>query len=289
MPSRSVRLLSRLVEQVRLPASVSRARLSGATLLTWDESVAVRVTARRRGMSHHSGVIWLTDRPADQSSVAALRVLAGCDGLWTLSAAQVEPLTQLFGRSAPPVSPVVFGVDTAFFSGAPYPDRPLVVSVGGDRDRDPETLFAALEHVHRARPDADIVVQSRTNTSTPDGITVVPHLTHTQLRALYRRMTVMVIATRHNLHVSGMTVSLEARATGRPVVITGTPGMEDYVNADDSIVLPVGDALGLGDAVISLVDDPDRAAAMGRAGRSHVEAKHTESMMCAQISAQIAR
>ena len=67
------------------------------------------------------------------------------------------------------MGPVVFGVDSDFFSLAPYPERPLVVSVGGDRDRDPKTLFAALEHVQRARPEVEIIVQSRWESSAPPG------------------------------------------------------------------------------------------------------------------------
>ncbi len=251
MPGRPSRALGRLAEALRLPPLGQRLGPgSGGTVLTWDESTAVRVAPRRRGTSHHSGVIWLTDRPTGRAAVAARRVLAGCAGLWTLSSAQVEPLVDLMGRAGPPVGPVVFGIDSDFFSLTSYPDRPLVVSVGGDRDRDPETLFAALELVHRARPEVEIIVQSRWESSAPPGVTVVPHLTHIQLRNLYRRMTVMVLATRPNLHVSGMTVSLEARATGRPVAITGTPGMEDYVSGDDSVVVPVGDHSALGEAVV---------------------------------------
>lgn len=288
MPSRAARLIGQVGGVLRRPGPRwVDAPASGGTVITWDETAAVRVESLRRGMSHHSGVIWLTDRPTGRTAAATRRILAGCAGLWTLSAAQVDPLADLMGRHGPPVSQVVFGIDVDFFGHAPYPDRPLIVSVGGDRDRDTQTLFTALDQVHRARPNVEIVVQSRTDATAPDGVTVVPHLTHVQLRELYRRMTVMVIATRPNLHVSGMTVSLEARATGRPVVITGTPGMEDYVNTDDAVVVPVGDAAGLGEEVIGLVDDPDRAAAMGAAGRGHVEARHTESTMCAQISAQL--
>ncbi len=33
-----------------------------------------------------------------------------------------------------------FGVDVGFYRGSPYPEQPHVVTVGGDRDRDPATL-----------------------------------------------------------------------------------------------------------------------------------------------------
>ncbi|RKT78475.1 glycosyl transferase family 1 [Terracoccus luteus] len=256
---------------------------SDEVLLTWDESTAVRAVGRRTGREHCSGVIWLTDRPDGRSADAVRRALRGCRALWTLSSAQVEPLQRMMGPSGPSVRAVRFGVDHHFFSTHPYPDRPLVVSVGGDRDRDPRTLFAALEAVHRARPEVEIVVQSKAGLPVPDGVSVVPHLSHVELRDLYRRMSVMVIATGHNLHVSGMTVSLEARAVGRPVVITGSPGMEDYVSVDDSMVVGTGDASALADGVVTLLDDVPLAESMGTAGRHNVVARHTEAAMCHEL------
>lgn len=258
-------------------------RNDASALLTWDETAAFRAVGRRRGMSHFSGVIWLTDRPEGRGSDAMRRALGRCAGLWTLSATQVEPLMHLMGKSGPPVGSVRFGIDTEFFALQPYPERPLLVSVGGDRDRDPATLFAALERVRRARPDIEIIVQSRTKAVAPDGVKVIAQMSHVELRDLYRRMSIMVLATRPNLHVSGMTVSLESRATGRPVVITGTPGIDDYVSDDDAIVVATGDAQALADGVIGLLDDPDLGASMGRAGRANIESRHTERTMCDAI------
>ena len=281
-PDRADRLTGRL--RGALPSFLRPTPGTPASaLLTWDESAAVRAALRERRGAHYSGVIWRSDRPDGRAADAARRALSACTGLWTLSTAQVEPLVDLFGRGGPPVRPIVFGVDTEFFGVHAYPERPLVVSVGGDRDRDPVTLFAALEVIRQARPDVEVVVQSRTDARPPAGVTVVPHLTHVELRELYQRMSIMVLATRPNLHVSGMTVSLEARATGRPVVITGSPGMEDYVGEDDSVVVAHGDSGGLAAGVIDLLDDPKWASRMGEAGRLNVLARHTEATMCRQI------
>jgi hypothetical protein len=51
---------------------------------------------------------------------------------------------------------------------------------------------------------------------------------HGALRDRYRAFSVIAVALRPNLHVSGITTALEAKATGRPLVITDTPGMADY-------------------------------------------------------------
>jgi glycosyltransferase involved in cell wall biosynthesis len=191
----------------------------------------------------------------------------------------VDPLRELLGRSGPPVHYVPFGIDHTFFTPAPYPERPLVVSVGGDRDRDTATLFEALAQVRSAEPGAEVVVQARTSLTPPDGVRVVERFTHLELRDLYRRMSVMVIATRPNVHVSGLTVSLESMATARPVVITGTPGMADYLR-DGETAAVVDGPTALAEAAVSLLRDPDTAAAWGAAGRQAIESSFTTGHLC---------
>lgn len=266
-----------------LPPNLPTSALSDDVILTWDESQAVRIIGSRRGKAHYSGVIWATDRDLKSSGSRLLTCLRRATGLWVLSRGQIDALREQLGPNGPPVSFVRFGIDTDFYAPAPYPDRPLVVSAGGDRDRDIETLFAALELVHRAVPEADILVQSRTSAPPPSGVKVFTSLPHTKLRDLYRKMSVMVVATRPNLHVSGMTVALEAQATSRPCVITDSPGMQDYVD-------PGGHGLAVGrtpaaiaEAVVALLRDPSRAEALGLLGLARVRTAHTQQSMSDQF------
>ena len=108
------------------------------------------------------------------------------------------------------------------------------------------------------------MVQSRTQLQPPDGVTVVPYLTHQQLREAYERASVVAIATRPNLHASGMTVSLEAMSVGRPVVITETPGLDDYVrDGDTGFLVPCNDHRALAARIGTLLEDHAAAEAMG--------------------------
>jgi glycosyltransferase involved in cell wall biosynthesis len=239
----------------------------------------------------YSGVVWLTDSVARRGEApfqGMRRALRRLDGRWVLSDAQVAPLEAFLGAGAPPVHYVRFGVDHEFFRHAPAPARPLVVSVGGDRDRDPETLLKALAIVRAARPDVEIVVQSTTDLDPPEGVTVVPYLTHAELRDLYARASVVAIATRPNLHVSGMTVGLEAMSTGRPLVITRTPGMDDYFGGTDAArMVDVGDAEALARETLAVLDGP-ASAALGDAARAHVEAGYTTAHLAGRIAGVIA-
>lgn len=254
------------------------------TLLVWEENTFACIAPVRRGVRAFVGVIWLTDLDPESETVRRrVPLLRGADGLWVLSTAQVEPLQRLLGPGGPPVHVVAFGVDEEFFTPAPYPRRPMVVSAGGDRDRDPATLYEAMADVLREAPETRVVIQTRSALPAPRGVEVVPSMSHTQLRDLYREASVVTVATRLNLHASGMTVVLEAMATARPVVITGTPGLEDYVQHDVTGLL-AHDPESLAASTLGLLRDPQRAADLGRAGRSAVEARFTTALLSDRLA-----
>lgn len=271
LPSRADRIRSRL----HLGPRADRRSMG----LTWDENAALRMATVRPHQPHFSGVIWLTDAAARGRDLGRMPgKLAQCSALWVLSAAQIEPLRRLV--PGVPVVQVPFGIDHEFFSARPTPDALRVVSVGGDRDRDADTLFRALARVHDARPDVELVVQTTSEATPPKGVSVIRHLPHAQLRELYASASVVAIATRPNLHVSGMTVSLEAMATGRPVAMTRTPGMDDYVvDGETGLLSEPGDEESLAASVLALLADRVGAATMGAAGRAFVDAAHTSAHM----------
>jgi glycosyltransferase involved in cell wall biosynthesis len=83
----------------------------------------------------------------------------------------------------------------------------------------------------------------------------------------------------------GLTLA-EAAACGRPVVATRSGGAEEIVvHGETGLLVPVGDFAALADAVISLLADPERANAMGAAGRSRAEACFDIRMMVRKIEA----
>ncbi len=284
--------------------------IADRVVLCWDEALAPAMLNRVPAERRFAGVIWATDRFAATGETPELAVirktLLRLDGLWVLSRPQIEAVRSWLGPDCPPVHFLNFGVDADFYRVAPHPATesnagakaestteangagdvavPCVVSVGGDRDRDPETLFDALELVLARRPDVRCVVQSKSERPAPAGVHKETFIPHDQVRRLYADASVVALATRQNLHGSGMTVSLEAMSVGRPVVTTGTPGMEDYVEdgVTGHLVAPK-DPDALAARILELLDDPARAAAMGAAGRSRVLQRHTTDTMCAEL------
>lgn len=282
--------LSRL--QRRLAGTVGlRRTCAGPTAkigLSWHETTALPMFAALRAERMFAGVIWATDAIASGERSLLLRSLARTlprlDALWTLSSPQADAVRAWLGNSCPPVHYLPFGVDTGFYRQRPYPERPHVVSVGGDRDRDPVTLFEALSIVRSRRPDVRITVQTSSTESPPLGVDVVSRLRHHEVRDLLESASVVAIATRQNLHASGITVGLEAMSTGRPVVACRTPGMSDYFKEAASRLVPTNEPQQMAAAVLDMLADKDAASEMGSAGRRSVESKHSITTMCSHLA-----
>jgi glycosyltransferase involved in cell wall biosynthesis len=274
--------------------SLLRRRRTGFTgrthshAIAWDEDLALRLAAERPYSAKFCGVIWTTDRLVRRDSsikdTVLKAILPDFSGLWVLSRPQIPVLNEWLGSKVPPIEFLRFGIDEQFFTPSPYPHDPMILSIGRDRDRDPDTLFEALHEIRRDRPDARIVVQTTSDRPLPPGVTGIQMLPHAELRDLYRRASVVLVATKPNLHVSGMTVALESMATARPVVMSRTPGMEDYVeDGMTGLLYSPGDAEGMARGVLRLLDDPGGAELMGHQGRRAVEDRHTTAQMARRI------
>jgi len=74
--------------------------------------------------------------------------------------------------------------------------------------------------------------------------------------------------------------TLEAMAVGRPVVSTTTVGADEAIEDGVSgLLVPVGDAAALADAVVALAGDPARRAALGSAARARIAEHFTSARM----------
>lgn len=89
-----------------------------------------------------------------------------------------------------------------------------------------------------------------------------------------RALDIFVLST----HAEGLPlVILEAMAHGKPVVATNVDGVpEVVVDGRTGLLHPHQDDRALADALGSLLEDPQRAAQMGEAGRAHVRLHFSE-------------
>jgi glycosyltransferase involved in cell wall biosynthesis len=83
--------------------------------------------------------------------------------------------------------------------------------------------------------------------------------------------------------------TIEAMASGLPIVSTRTEGADQLLTPACSIVVPVGEPDAMADAIAALVADPDRRAALGAAARERALAHFSHDRMTGQLVEVIAR
>lgn len=81
-------------------------------------------------------------------------------------------------------------------------------------------------------------------------------------------------------------VVLEGMVAGKPVVATRGGGVpEIVVDGETGILVPMGDSTAMAEAIIRLLGDPERAQAMGEAGRQRALTEFTIDKTARQIEA----
>jgi glycosyltransferase involved in cell wall biosynthesis len=232
---------------------------------------ATRAAERVVAVVHHAG-------PAKK--VLALR-LAGQRSyhhLICLCAEQQRILTDVVGIPAHKVRCFPIWCDHQFYAGAPHTPGDYLLSVGME-SRDYPTLQAALSrlpypvHVVASGWSREAAFRPAGGIDQRDNITVERGISALRLRDLYRGCRMVVVPLRHTTHAAGVTAIVEAMAMSKPVVVSASPGIEDYVSDGVSgRVVPVGDADALRQAIVELWEHPATAERIGRDNRRRVEA-----------------
>lgn len=119
-----------------------------------------------------------------------------------------------------------------------------------------------------------------------DRVKFLGHQPHTEIVAGMRKADIFVQASttaqsgwREGLGLS----SVEAAATGLPVIVTNSGGLAETCCADSGLVVPDGDIAALADAIDTLANDPDLRIAMGQHGARFVR-QHFLSNVQAKIA-----
>ncbi len=260
----------------------------GDAILSYDERTGVPALLTGR-TPVAAGIGWLTTRAAAGGvhGTLAARALPRAAAVWSQCSAVLPLLTQQWGVAPSRVQFIPLGIDTDFYAEQPLPERPgLVVSAGEDRFRDHATLVAAVARVRARRPDAHLELASGLPFDAPEGLVTV----HTErldgrIRELYARASVVAVALHPTVTGSGLTVVLEAMASGRPIVVTDNPGVSDYVeHGVTGLLVPPEDPDALAGAIAGLLADDDARIAMGRAAAARVRERFTTQVMAGHLA-----
>jgi glycosyltransferase involved in cell wall biosynthesis len=169
-----------------------------------------------------------------------------------------------------------FGVDERFWSPNEHPTEEgrQFVSVGSDPNRDYKTLLAAPT-------DIDIVILTRLPIEVPTGrsITVLKgsfwegDVSDQQVRELYRKSMGVVVPLNDVYQPTGQSVTIQAMACGKPVVLTRNKGLwapSLLRHQENCILVPPSDPIALADALKRLEEDPQLRKALGENARKTV-------------------
>jgi len=215
--------------------------------------------------------------------------LASAARVICLGPSQRDELLELTGFRPEHVPVALHGVDHDFFAPGDAPRERLVIAIGRDLARDYPTLFRAVAGV-----DAQVVCvalpRNVAQLEIPSNVEIRERIPYAELRDLYRRASVAVVALRgaafpYGSEGSGVSAMLEAQAAGTPLVATDRPIVRDYLVENDSgLIVPVEDPEALRSAIRRVLDDPDLAHSLGAAGRRRVEERHTMRDMAGRLA-----
>ncbi len=189
---------------------------------------------------------------------------------------ELDGIRSLDPRLAGRVHVVPFGVDSSFWSPGSEEPRREVLAIGNDGHRDWPTLVEAARGL-----DAPVRILTRHDppAQLPANVTWQAADWHRRLlsdgevRELYRGAGVVVVPVRDVPQPSGQSVTLQAMACGRPVVVSRTRGLwapATLRDGENVVLCKPGDPEALARAVRGLLDDVARATTIGSAARSGV-------------------
>lgn len=205
--------------------------------------------------------------------------LSRLDRIVVLSSIQARYLHEEVGLPPERVRMVKDHVDHRFFEPGGSATERFVLSVGQTR-RDYGTL---LEAVATLRVPTTVVASSPWTGRAAEiqdgerGVSVLAGISARELWRLYDRASVVVVPLEAGLEfAAGVNAVLEAMAMARPLVVTATPGIADYVeDGVDCSVVPAGDPPALRSAIERLLDDRPLAERLGATARAVVERERT--------------
>ena len=185
------------------------------------------------------------------------RVFAQCAGLVAWSNWTKQSFVEDYGCREEDVAVIPPGIDlNAFSVGDRNHELPRVLFVGGDFERKGGGMLLDVFR-RRLRGRAELTLVTQAPVKSEPGVRVLGNVKANSpvLHDLYRTSDLFVLPTRADCY---SLVCMEALAAGLPIVATRVGGIPDMiVEGETGHLLEVGDSVTLGDALESLVTQPE--------------------------------
>ena len=202
-------------------------------------------------------------------------VFAFADTVLCHSAFELESYRRIFRGCHARFAYIPFGLHVAgreSVSGVAV--EPRYVLAAGRSGRDYRTLFDAVRGQDiRVRVVCDSSDALADLDVPPNVVVLRDCYGGAYLRELAGASIVAVPLAVDNIS-AGQMVMIQAMALGKPVIVTRTPTIEEYVtDREQALLVPLADPVAMRRAIQSLLSSPERIEAMGRAGLRTFEDK----------------
>lgn len=239
-----------------------------------------RLLGRRGG----SRLVWIGFAPNPQGpglrgkvkEAITRHALVGCD----LVICNTRPLVESVAVRYPTVGDRLAFVRWGGGRGRPPPENLRdqgFVFCGGRTNRDFDTVLDAVASLE-ARTVLVVGESTRFRRDVPDFVAVHRNIPEGQFQSLIEEAAVIVIALQRPDISSGQVVLMQAMRCGKPVVISATAGIEDYVrDGVDALLFRPGSAQDLASQLKRLLEDSSLRRAMGEAAALTYEQRFNSS------------
>jgi glycosyltransferase involved in cell wall biosynthesis len=201
------------------------------------------------------------------------RFAKSIDALGVCCATQSDFLQHDLGIPESRIHLLLEHVDNRFFSPGPSSEsktRPVIVGVGLE-NRDYRTLAKATFDL-----DVDVRISGFSRYAAPLAKSLPDPMPSNMTRKfysspdlvqLYRDAEVVVASVFPCQYAAGVTTLMEGLSCGRPVVVTHSPGLSDYLDPSTGLTLvEPGDSNGMRQAIVRLLEHPNEAQDQGERG-----------------------
>jgi len=217
------------------------------------------------------------------------RGLDGLDHLFFFGDADRERAIELYEQPEDKTSLFPFGIDLDFWHPPKLSEKSEgVFSVGSDPKRDYATLIKAPFEGHLrilTRLNVDIP-PNRKDVEILKGNLFNSTITDKVLRTLYQDSEIVAVPLLDVWQPTGYSVTLQAMACGKPVVLSNIRGLWDrdaFISGTNCMLVPPNDPQAFGEAIRALQDDADLRARIGlearKTAQQHFALKRMENAL----------
>jgi len=197
----------------------------------------------------------------------------GVDRIITLCATQERHAGRILPGAAKFIK--AGSTDNQYYYPSETQQGDYILSVGSE-NRDYSTLLAAIPEtglklkILSSSPWCRKEVTSRDNSC--ENVEFLPRVSYPDLRDLYRKAKLIALPLNDVEYAAGLNGLLEAFCMGKPLVVSSSSGLSDYIShLDNSFIVPAGNTAALADALQAVYSDESLRLQLSAGAKAAVE------------------